>query len=115
LSSVAGKVVSQVAKSLPSDSRSGLPSRPNNPIYHKIPTQVKKILPGDVKIPKNNTGSSSSGGGSGSSGGTNTYDISIGSTPFATLVTNAITGAPVTVAKANKVGEQQLGWAGSGR
>lgn len=62
--------------------------------------------------PSTSSGSSSSGS---SSSGTNTYVIKIGTKTIATLVTDNITGHPITVAKAAKAGNQKLGWSGSGR
>jgi len=49
------------------------------------------------------------------SGGTREYKISIGDKEFATLVTDVITGNPVTVKKANDRGNQLSSWAGAGR
>lgn len=50
-----------------------------------------------------------------STSGTRTYSINIGSTKFATLVLDTVSGNPVTVAKAANEGNRKTAWAGSGR
>lgn len=82
----------------------------------RSPLSASAISSGRATQPVTSTGSGSSGGTtSTTTGGTRTYIIKIGTKTIGTLMVDAITGHPITVAKATKAGNQKLGWSGSGR